>query len=95
VADGYTINIGGRYYHDATDDDGWQAAAQLIKDLTEEITLTGEIGAFVSDAPTTIGYGSAGVVWNPGGGFETSVKGSAYSNGAYKAAFSITKSYGE
>ncbi|HTN64060.1 MAG TPA: hypothetical protein VL147_21315 [Devosia sp.] len=38
-------------------------------------------------------YGSLGLDWNPGGGFLTSVKGMATSEGAYKATFKASKSF--
>jgi hypothetical protein len=38
-------------------------------------------------------YGAASVTWAPGGGFTSSLKGEAYSNGAYKATFNASKSF--
>jgi hypothetical protein len=98
VTDGVSINLGGRWYHDeSTDNDGWQAAVQLVAAVTETITLTGEVGAFgnsdgvTNDADTV--YGAATAAWAPGGGFTSSVKGEVYGNGAYKATFKAAKTF--
>lgn len=97
VTDTVTINLGGRWYRDATAPgvDAYQIAAQLVAAVTETITLTGEVGIY----DTTLGgdadtfYGAATVAWAPGGGFTTSLKGEAYSNGAYRATFKAAKSF--
>jgi hypothetical protein len=103
VTDGVSINLGGRWYHDASVvDDGWQVAAQLVAAVTETITLTGEVGIYgdVSEdgfaqnvADREVFYGAAQVAWAPGGGFTSSLKGEAYSNGAYKATFKAAKTF--
>jgi hypothetical protein len=41
----------------------------------------------------TVYYGAAQVDWAPGGGFTSSLKGEAYSNGAYKATFKAAKDF--
>ena len=38
-------------------------------------------------------YGAAQVAWAPGGGFTSSLKGEAYSDGAYKATFNAAKNF--
>jgi len=38
-------------------------------------------------------YGAASVTWAPGGGFTSSLKGEAYSNGAYRATFNASKAF--
>jgi hypothetical protein len=38
-------------------------------------------------------YGAASVTWAPGGGFTSSVKGEAYTNGAYRATFNAAKTF--
>ena len=38
-------------------------------------------------------YGAASVTWAPGGGFTSSLKGEAYSDGAYKATFNAAKTF--
>lgn len=98
VTETVTLNVGGRWYHDetGTGTDAYQVAAQLVAAVTESITLTGEVGMYetdiaASDADTF--YGAAAVAWAPGGGFTTSLKGEAYSNGAYKATFKAAKSF--
>lgn len=99
VTDTVTINLGGRWYRDAGGAggpaDAYQIAAQLVAAVTETITLTGEVGIYDTtlntDADTF--YGAATVAWAPGGGFTTSLKGEAYSNGAYRATFKAAKSF--
>jgi hypothetical protein len=96
VTDTVTINLGGRWYRDASAAvDAYQVAAQLVAAVTETITLTGEVGIYDTtlntDADTF--YGAATVAWAPGGGFTTSLKGEAYSNGAYRATFKAAKSF--
>ena len=97
VTDTVSINLGGRWYHDAsTGDDAYQVAAQLVAMVTETITLTGEVGLYDSTvAPfgSDTDYGAATVAGAPGGGFTTSLKGEAYSNGAYRATFKAAKSF--
>lgn len=48
VAEGIEINLGGRYFNDATPGvgDGYQVALQLVAAVTETIKLTGEIGVY-------------------------------------------------
>jgi hypothetical protein len=105
VTDGVTINLGGRWYRNANDgnpEEAWQVEAQLVAAVTETITLTGAVGAIDSDAisepdPDGFGgpvfYGSAQAAWAPGGGFTSSLKGEAYSNGAYRATFKAAKTF--
>ena len=94
VTDGITINLGGRWYNDASaGNTAWQVAAQLVAAVTETITLTGEVGAYASTILPAVYYGAAEVAWAPGGGFTSSLKGEAYSNGAYKATFKAAKTF--
>jgi hypothetical protein len=99
VTDGVTINVGGRWYRDATlATDSYQVAAQLVAAVTESITLTGEVGVYGSNMPVApmtanVFYGAAQVAWAPGGGFTSSAKGEVYSNGAYKATFKAAKTF--
>jgi hypothetical protein len=102
ISEGVTLNIGGRWYHDAGADvggtpvtgDSYQVAASISAAVTETITLTGEVGGFGNNAGvSTIYYGAAQAAWAPGGGFTGSVKGEAYSNGAYKATFKAAKDF--
>jgi hypothetical protein len=101
ISEGVTLNIGGRWYHDAGADDAnpvtgdsYQVAASVAAAVTETITLTGEVGGFGNNAGVpTIYYGAAQAAWAPGGGFTGSVKGEAYSNGAYKATFKAAKDF--
>jgi len=108
VTDTVSINLGGRFFHDGvTGNDAYQVAAQLVAAVTETISLTGEVGIYnasvgsVSDAGGTaavasavnVYYGAATAEWKPGGGFTTSLKGEAYSNGAYKATFKAAKTF--
>lgn len=96
VTDTITINLGGRWYHDANGDDAYQVAAQLVAAVTETITVTGEVGLYDStagDPAADTYYGAATVAWAPGGGFTTSLMGEAYSNGAYRATFKAAKTF--
>jgi hypothetical protein len=96
VTDGVSINLGGRWYHDeSTDNDGWQAAVQLVAAVTETVTLTAEVGAFGNDLGNEANtmYGAATAAWAPGGGFTSSLKGEVYGNGAYKATFKAAKTF--
>lgn len=96
VTDTVSINLGGRWYNDAsTGNSAYQVAAQLVAAVTETITLTGEVGLYdttLNNQADTY-YGAATVAWAPGGGFTTSLKGEAYSNGAYRATFKAAKSF--
>ncbi len=65
VTDGVKINLGGRWYHDASDEtrggvenNFYQVAAQVVATVTESITLTGEVGMYASDVDTPA-YGDA------------------------------------
>jgi hypothetical protein len=96
VTDTVSINLGGRWYRDASlGIDAYQVAAQLVAAVTETITLTGEVGLYDSTQNTESDtyYGAATVAWAPGGGFTTSLKGEAYSNGAYRATFKAAKTF--
>jgi len=94
VTDGITINLGGRWYHDGeTNDDGGQAAAQVVAAVTETITVTGEVGVFLLQGPAddTDIYGKLGVKWSPGGGLTVEGIGEVHENGAYRATFKAGK----
>jgi hypothetical protein len=98
VTDGVTINIGGRWFDEDTsvaDTEGYQVAASLSAAVTETLTLTGEVGVWGENTgiDESVYYGAAEIAWAPGGGFESSIKGQAYSNGAYKATFKASKSF--
>lgn len=99
VTDGITINLGGRWYDDNTataNTEGYQVAASLVAAVTETIKITGEVGLYGNNAlPTNLNvyYGAAEVAWAPGGGFTSSIKGEAYSNGAYRATFKAAKTF--
>lgn len=109
VSDGVSVNIGGRYFDTDTataNNEAYQVAASLVAAVTETLTLTGEIGMYgqnngvivttVGNAPGTYYntyYGAASIAWAPGGGFTSSLKGEAYSDGAYKATFNAAKNF--
>ncbi len=105
VTEGVAINLGGRYFNftevggvDA-DADTWQIAAQIVADLTETITATGEIGVFGGDIVEAgtggdeIYYGAAELGWAPGGDFTSSIRGEVNSEDAYKVTFKAAKSF--
>ena len=103
VTDGVTIKVGGRWYHDnsgATSTSGaidaWQVEGQVVASVTETVTLTGKVGAYGNDVPASDAntiYGGAEVAWAPGGGFTSSLGGTVYGNGAYKATFKAAKTF--
>lgn len=96
VTDTVTIHVGGRWYHDASAAaDSYQVAAKLVAAVTETIELSGEVGLYNKNGatPVNVYYGAATAEWKPGGGFTTSLKGEAYSNGAYKATFKAAKTF--
>lgn len=98
VTDGITINLGGRWYDDNTataNTEGYQVAASLVAAVTETIKITGEVGLYGNNAVPALNvyYGAAEVAWAPGGGFTSSIKGEAYSNGAYRATFKAAKTF--
>jgi len=93
VSDGVTLNLGGRYYYeDFTGDDNYQLAASVSADVTETITLTGEVG-YVDDSVTDLFYGSAKLDWAPGGGYTSSVKGTITSEDGYKIESEFKKTF--
>jgi hypothetical protein len=103
VATGIKINAGFRWLDPDTataDDEGWQAAAQLVAAVTETVTVTGEVGVYGAGtasggalAGTTAFYGKGELAWAPGGGFTSSVGGEMNSLGAYKVTFKAAKSF--
>ncbi len=97
VTDGVTINIGGNWFdsdNSAANTEGYQIAASLSAAVTETLTLTGEVGVYGENATNaSVYYGAAQIAWAPGGDFTSSLKGEAYSNGAYKATFKASKAF--
>lgn len=94
VTDTITINLGGRWYRDASAaNDAYQVAAQLVAAVTETVKLTGEVGVYASTILPAVYYGAGEVAWAPGGNFTSSLKGEVYSNGAYKATFKAAKTF--
>ncbi len=96
VASGVTINAGFRWFDTDTtvaNNEGYQAAAQLVAAVTETVTLTGEVGLYGTTAPTSTAYGAGTLAWAPGGGFTSSVKGEFYANGAYSLTFKAAKDF--
>jgi hypothetical protein len=91
VSDGVTINLGGRFFNGVGANDVWQGEAGVSAAVTETITLTAAIGAVDSALDPFVIYGKAGLAWNPGGGFTSSIEGKAQSNGAYSATFKAGK----
>ncbi len=80
VADGVTLNVGGRWYHhDFSDIEGYQVAASVAAAVTETLTLTGEIGYLANSEDDNAFYGAAKLDWAPGGGYTSSIKGTVTS----------------
>jgi len=93
VSDGVTLNLGGRYYYDeANTADNYQLAASVSADVTETITLTGEVG-YYNDDVSDLFYGSAKLDWAPGGGYTSSVKGTITSEDGYKIESEFKKTF--
>jgi hypothetical protein len=93
VSDGVELNVGGRYYVDGAGPDGFQVAASISAAVTENIKLTAEVGDYGNDAGVNVWYGALEAAYNPGGGLTASVKGEAYSNGAFKATVKGGKAF--
>jgi len=104
VTEGVSINLGARYFsHDlpgaVLDNDTVQVSAQIIAALTETIKVTAELGAYFNeDVLDPIGedplvYGGLELAWAPGGGFTSSIKGEANSQGGYRATFKAAKTF--
>jgi hypothetical protein len=94
IADGVTLNVGGRwasYYSD----EGYQVAVGVTAALSETLKMTGEVGYVSSDySSEDLFYGSAKLDWAPGGGtFTSSVKGTIFSEGGYKIESEFKKSF--
>lgn len=95
VTDGVTLNLGGRWYHDASGEyDSYEVAAQVEAAVTETITVTGKIGYVSSEyTDNDLFYGSAKLAWAPGGGFTSSLEGKLNSEGAYKVTSEFKKTF--
>lgn len=93
ISDGVTLNLGGRYFTDGTNNVS-QVEAGISAAVTEAITLSGSIGAYQDNNGTVTSdfYGIGKVSWAPGGGFAASASLEAHSSGGYKAAFVASKS---
>jgi hypothetical protein len=95
VADGVTINVGGRYYDDGANvADGYQVAAQVAAMVTETIKLTAEGGVYGNvTTGATNPYVAAEVAYAPGGNASVSAKGEFYADGAIKGTVKGSKSF--
>jgi len=78
VADGVKLNVGGRW-EDYNNGDYvfYEIAAGAEAAIAENLTLSGSVGYVEAEDPLT--YAWAKLAWAPGGGFTSSVKGTAYS----------------
>ncbi len=99
VTDTVTINLGARWFDEDTGtfpaETSWEIAGQLIAEVTETITLTGELGYVADSAPAVHSdiYFGGDIAWAPGGGFEASVGAEANTTGAYQVSFSASKDF--
>jgi hypothetical protein len=96
VADGVTLNVGGRWAHDIYGDESYEVAAAVAASVTENLTLTGTVGYVNTDdeTGTDLFYGSAKLAWAPGGdAFTSSVKGTINSEGGYKIESEFKKTF--
>jgi len=98
-------NAGAGFANNA-EDDLLQVAIQVVASLSETITVTGEIGGYWNDKRNSFDaaadenvfkdglyYGALEAKWVPGGGFETSLKGEANTQGAYRLTYKASKSF--
>lgn len=92
VSEGVSLNVGGRYYEEAGGDDAFQVAASVSAEVTESITITGEVG-YMDDNWDDVFYGSAKLAWAPGGDFTSSVKGTVTSDDGYKIETEFKKTF--
>jgi hypothetical protein len=92
VSEGVTLNLGGRYYDAADSDESFQLAASVSAEVTESITITGEVG-YHDDDWSDVFYGSAKLAWAPGGDFTSSVKGTVSSDDGYKIETEFKKTF--
>lgn len=98
VTDGVTLNLGFRWFDEDTSlgaTETWQAAIGLTAEVTETVTLTGEVGVVGSNVVgnSDLTYGSVEMAWNPDGGYTSSVKGKVTSTGGYKVTYKAAKSF--
>jgi hypothetical protein len=102
VTDDVTVNVGFRWFDPdsgVSNNEGWQAAGQLIAAVTETLKVTGEVGVYgtgsaATPSPSkTSAYASAELAWAPGGGFTSSVKGKITGEGGYKVTFKAAKAF--
>jgi len=93
ISDGVTLNLGGRYFTDGTNNVA-QVEAGISAAVTEAITLSGSLGAYQDSngSVTSDFYGIGKVTWSPGGGFTSAAAIEAHSSGGYKATFTASKS---
>jgi hypothetical protein len=93
VSEGVTLKVGGRYYDEFGPDEGYQLAASVSAEVTESITITGEVG-YLDDNWDDVFYGSAKLEWAPGGdAFTSSVKGTVTSDDGYKVETEFKKTF--
>ncbi len=92
VSEGVKLNLGGRMFEENDGDQIYQVAAQVVAEVTESITLTGEVG-YVDEEGDDLFYGSGKLEWAPGGGFTSSVEASVNSNDAYKISTEFKKTF--
>ena len=97
VGSGVMINVGGHWFDTDTtvaSNEAYQAAAQVVADVTDEVTLTAEAGIYGENStPASVVYGKGEIAWAPGGGFTSSLGGEFYGNGAYKMTFKAAKDF--
>lgn len=101
VTDTVSINAGFRWFDPNTataNNEGWEAAIQVVAALTETLTATGTVGYIATGSAALnpsqgVGYGAMELAWNPGGQFTSSIKGEMNALGAYKATFKASKSF--
>ncbi|WP_116654337.1 porin [Pelagibacterium sediminicola] len=94
------INAGFRYFDPntaAANDEGWQAALQVVAAVAEGIEASAAVGAYgggtIPAANDPVAYVDLGLTYKPGGGFETGVGLEANALGAYKVKFNAKKSF--
>lgn len=97
VSEGVTLNLGGRYFTDTdTSEDVWQAEAAITAAVAEGLSVTAGVGAiqstFASAATTdVVYYGTAGLAWAPGGGFDAGISATVNTLSAWKIVTTFSK----
>ncbi|NOZ33166.1 MAG: hypothetical protein GXP01_08880 [Alphaproteobacteria bacterium] len=94
VADGIALSLGARYWDTTADPAAAQIAGQIIFDVSENLTATGQAGVYAGGHLFgNVSYVSGELAWAPGGDFTAAIKAEANSTGAYKLTTTAAKEF--